>query len=94
MPWELAYGEAGVGDLIPPKTDLEFTVELLAVNKKGVAEDEGGEDEGEGKEGGGGGAGDGEGGVVLNATTAANTGGGMREKVYFRPALFYQVIGL
>lgn len=32
IPSEMAYGEYGAGDLIPPHTDLIFEVELLGVN--------------------------------------------------------------
>jgi FKBP-type peptidyl-prolyl cis-trans isomerase len=31
IPWELAYGEAGSGDKIPPKAALKFDVELLEI---------------------------------------------------------------
>src|SRR5262245_47527328 len=31
IPWELAYGEAGSGDKIPPKAALKFDIELLEI---------------------------------------------------------------
>jgi FKBP-type peptidyl-prolyl cis-trans isomerase len=31
IPWQLAYGEAGSGDKIPPKAALKFDIELLAI---------------------------------------------------------------
>ena len=35
IPWQLAYGEAGSGEKIPPKAALQFDVELLEVNGVG-----------------------------------------------------------
>ncbi|MFL0789845.1 MAG: FKBP-type peptidyl-prolyl cis-trans isomerase, partial [Prochlorococcus sp.] len=32
IPAEMAYGETGAGEAIPPSTPLEFTVELVGVN--------------------------------------------------------------
>ena len=31
IPWKLAYGEEGAGELIPPRADLTFKVEVLAL---------------------------------------------------------------
>lgn len=31
IPWQMAYGEAGSGDKIPPKAALKFDVELLEI---------------------------------------------------------------
>lgn len=31
IPWQMAYGEAGSGDKIPPKAALKFDIELLAI---------------------------------------------------------------
>jgi FKBP-type peptidyl-prolyl cis-trans isomerase FkpA len=31
IPWQLAYGEAGSGDKIPPKAALKFDIELLEI---------------------------------------------------------------
>ena len=31
IPWQMAYGEAGSGDKIPPKAALKFDIELLEV---------------------------------------------------------------
>lgn len=35
IPWQMAYGEKGSGDKIPPKAALKFDVELLEVVGKG-----------------------------------------------------------
>ena len=32
IPYTMGYGERGAGDVIPPRTDLIFEVELLEVN--------------------------------------------------------------
>jgi FKBP-type peptidyl-prolyl cis-trans isomerase len=42
IPWEMAYGEKGSGDKIPPKAALEFDIELLEV--AGTAADGGAKD--------------------------------------------------
>jgi FKBP-type peptidyl-prolyl cis-trans isomerase FkpA len=34
IPWQLAYGEKGSGDTIPPKAALKFDIELLEVEGK------------------------------------------------------------
>ena len=31
LPWQLAYGEAGSGDKIPPKAALKFDIELIEI---------------------------------------------------------------
>lgn len=31
IPWQMAYGEQGSGEMIPPKTDLVFEIECVAV---------------------------------------------------------------
>jgi hypothetical protein len=31
IPWQLAYGESGSGDKIPPKAALKFDIELLEI---------------------------------------------------------------
>lgn len=31
IPWQMAYGEAGSGDKIPPKAALKFDIELLGI---------------------------------------------------------------
>ena len=31
VPYQLAYGDNGAGDLIPPKTDLIFEIEVIKV---------------------------------------------------------------
>jgi FKBP-type peptidyl-prolyl cis-trans isomerase FkpA len=33
IPWQLAYGEAGSGDKIPPKAALKFDIELIEIVK-------------------------------------------------------------
>ena len=35
VPWKMGYGEKGSGEKIPPKADLYFDVEVLAIIKKG-----------------------------------------------------------
>jgi peptidylprolyl isomerase len=35
IPWQLAYGEAGSGDKIPPKAALKFDIELLEIEGAG-----------------------------------------------------------
>lgn len=35
IPWELAYGEKGSGDKIPPKAALKFDIELLEIEGAG-----------------------------------------------------------
>ena len=35
IPWRLAYGEKGAGNLIPPKTDILFTLKLHAIESQG-----------------------------------------------------------
>ena len=37
IPWQLAYGEAGSGDKIPPKAALKFDIELLEIVGAGGA---------------------------------------------------------
>jgi peptidylprolyl isomerase len=37
IPWELAYGEAGRPPVIPPKSDLDFEIELVEIKRKAGA---------------------------------------------------------
>jgi peptidylprolyl isomerase len=37
IPWELAYGEAGRPPVIPPKSDLDFDIELVEIKHKAGA---------------------------------------------------------
>lgn len=41
IPWQLAYGESGSGEKIPPKAALKFDVELLEVVGKDGSKDAG-----------------------------------------------------
>lgn len=34
IPWQMAYGESGSGDKIPPKAALKFDIELLEIENK------------------------------------------------------------
>ena len=38
IPYSMAYGDRGAGGVIPPKADLVFEVELVAVGSDGVAD--------------------------------------------------------
>jgi FKBP-type peptidyl-prolyl cis-trans isomerase len=38
IPWDLAYGEKGSGDKIPPKAALKFDIELLEIEGSGGGE--------------------------------------------------------
>jgi FKBP-type peptidyl-prolyl cis-trans isomerase FkpA len=41
IPWQMAYGESGSGDKIPPKAALKFDIELLEIVGAGGAKDAG-----------------------------------------------------
>eukprot|EP01084_Bolivina_argentea_P292946 503771_1 len=36
IPWRLAYGEKGAGQLIPPKTDVLFELKIIKIKKQGT----------------------------------------------------------
>lgn len=38
IPWQMAYGESGSGDKIPPKAALKFDIELLGIEGAGGAD--------------------------------------------------------
>ena len=37
IPWRLAYGEKGAGNLIPPKTDILFELKIHRIEQQGAS---------------------------------------------------------